>query len=166
MNRGSINIVKCTQNSLCLAMSGQTCAIVSIECLDHILILNERQFHRMIKEYVTYFNTARPHRGIGHRVPLPPAGLDSPQSNGDKITAFPVLGACIMTTADTLRVSFLPQMSQVAPTTVEITVIMRRFLLLRSRLIFIFTTGLTRLFNRIYGNQCNTRVAQPAEQAI
>jgi len=62
------------------------------ECMDHILILNERQLYRTLKEHVTYFNTARPHQGIAHRVPLPVATLDSPPSTKDKITAFPILG--------------------------------------------------------------------------
>jgi transposase InsO family protein len=31
------------------------------ECLDHILILNERQLRKIIAEYVGYFNHARPH---------------------------------------------------------------------------------------------------------
>lgn len=75
-------------NAVCERFLGS----VRRECLDHIFILNERQLHRKLKEYVTYFNTARPHQGIGHRVPLPPVALDSPQSNGDNITAFPVLG--------------------------------------------------------------------------
>jgi hypothetical protein len=59
---------------------------------DHILIFNERQLHRVIKEYVTYFNAARPHQGIGHRVRVPPTVPDSQQSTGGKIIAFPVLG--------------------------------------------------------------------------
>ena len=33
---------------------------VRAECLDHVLILNERHVHRVLKEYVTYFNHARP----------------------------------------------------------------------------------------------------------
>ena len=75
-------------NAVCERFLGS----VRRECLDHIFILNERQLHRKLKEYVTYFNTARPHQGIGHRVPFPLTALDSPQSNGGKITAFPVLG--------------------------------------------------------------------------
>src|SRR5258707_14547989 len=33
------------------------------ECLDHILILHEKQLHRVLRAYVTYFNQARPHQG-------------------------------------------------------------------------------------------------------
>ncbi len=39
------------------------------ECLDHVLILHDRHLHRVLKEYVTYFNHARPHQGIEQRIP-------------------------------------------------------------------------------------------------
>ncbi len=36
------------------------------ECLDHIVIISERQLRRVLREYVErYFNTARPHQGLG-----------------------------------------------------------------------------------------------------
>jgi putative transposase len=41
------------------------------ECLDHMVILNERHLQRTIGEYVDYFNCARPHQGIGQRIPDP-----------------------------------------------------------------------------------------------
>jgi putative transposase len=34
------------------------------ECLDHLLILQEKQLHRVLNAYVQYFNRARPHQGI------------------------------------------------------------------------------------------------------
>jgi transposase InsO family protein len=75
-------------NAVCERFRGS----VRRECLNHMLIFNERQLHRVIKEYVTYFNAARPHQGIGHRVRVPPTVPDSQQSTGGKIIAFPVLG--------------------------------------------------------------------------
>src|SRR5215813_3390047 len=39
------------------------------ECLDHVLILHDRQLQRVLKEYVVYFNQARPHQGIGQQIP-------------------------------------------------------------------------------------------------
>ncbi len=33
------------------------------ECLDHILVFGERHLDRVIKEYVEYFDEARPHQG-------------------------------------------------------------------------------------------------------
>jgi putative transposase len=41
------------------------------ECLDHILILNERHLHRVLKEYVAFYNGSRPHQGINQQTPIP-----------------------------------------------------------------------------------------------
>ncbi len=44
------------------------------ECLDHIIILGERHLEHVLKEYCfNYFNVARPHQGIGQRLPTEPA---------------------------------------------------------------------------------------------
>ncbi|MHB8630187.1 MAG: transposase [Aggregatilineales bacterium] len=39
------------------------------ECLDHVLILGEGHLRRVMKAYVDYFNRARPHQGLGQRIP-------------------------------------------------------------------------------------------------
>jgi transposase InsO family protein len=39
------------------------------DCLDHLLILNERHLRRVLVEYVAYFNHWRPHRSVGRRAP-------------------------------------------------------------------------------------------------
>ena len=59
------------------------------ECLDHILILSEKQLRRAVQEYVSYFNGDRPHQGIYQRVPSTLAS--SPVGEGE-IVARPVLG--------------------------------------------------------------------------
>lgn len=67
------------------------------ECLDHVLILSEAHLHKVVKEYVRYYNSARPHQGIGQAIPglaepyrhKPPPGPDV--TNG-KVISFPVLG--------------------------------------------------------------------------
>jgi len=59
------------------------------ECLDHVLILSERQLRRLVKEYVDYFNEDRPHQGIHQRILSAPAL--SPVGEGE-IVARPVLG--------------------------------------------------------------------------
>jgi transposase InsO family protein len=41
------------------------------ECLDHVLILNQRHLWNMLTEYTAYYNTARPHQGIGQQAPIP-----------------------------------------------------------------------------------------------
>ncbi len=39
------------------------------ECLDHLLLLGEKHLHRVIKEFVRYYNRSRPHQGIGQQIP-------------------------------------------------------------------------------------------------
>jgi transposase InsO family protein len=58
------------------------------ECLDFLLILSERHLHHTVKEYVRYFNLARPHQGIAQSIPCPPESL--PHSG--KIVSYPILG--------------------------------------------------------------------------
>jgi transposase InsO family protein len=58
------------------------------ECLDYFLILSERHLHRIVKEYVAYFNHARPHQGINQRIPCQPESL--PKTG--RIVSYPVLG--------------------------------------------------------------------------
>src|SRR5215472_11901301 len=62
------------------------------ECLDHLLILHERQLHRVLHAYVDYFNRARPHQGIRQQIPErygEPVPLDHQRG---KILDLPVLG--------------------------------------------------------------------------
>ena len=62
------------------------------ECLDHVIIFSERHLRRLVREYVDYFNSARPHQGID-RIPDPPdlAGIDEPQPH-HSVVSVPVLG--------------------------------------------------------------------------
>ena len=39
------------------------------ECLDHMFILHRKQLHRIVQEYVHYYNSHRPHQGIGLQIP-------------------------------------------------------------------------------------------------
>ena len=39
------------------------------ECLDHLIILNEQQLRRVIREYISYYNESRPHQGINQYRP-------------------------------------------------------------------------------------------------
>jgi transposase InsO family protein len=39
------------------------------ESLDHVLLLGELQLEDVAQKYVIYFNKARPHQGIGQRIP-------------------------------------------------------------------------------------------------
>lgn len=55
------------------------------ECLDHVLILGHRHLLRVLREYVTYFNDWRPHRGREQA-----AANSAPTSH--PLTSRPVLG--------------------------------------------------------------------------
>ena len=39
------------------------------ECMDHILIHDDKHLQRVVKEYAAYFNQERPHQGIDQRIP-------------------------------------------------------------------------------------------------
>jgi putative transposase len=41
------------------------------ECLDHLLIFNERALYRVLTDYVAYYNRARPHQGLQQQTPIP-----------------------------------------------------------------------------------------------
>ncbi len=45
--------------------------IIREECLDHLLIINERHLRRVLIEYITFYNEARPHQGIEQLTPIP-----------------------------------------------------------------------------------------------
>ena len=42
---------------------------VRSECLDHLLIVNERHLERVLRSYARHYNGHRPHQGIGQRIP-------------------------------------------------------------------------------------------------
>ena len=61
------------------------------ECLDHVLVLGERHLDRVLKEYDSYFNQARPHQGIAQQIP---AGDNRCLGNGP-VSCQDVLGGII-----------------------------------------------------------------------
>jgi putative transposase len=40
------------------------------ECLDKVIILNERHLRRVLHEYAEYYNTRRPHQGLEQNSPV------------------------------------------------------------------------------------------------
>jgi putative transposase len=44
---------------------------VRAECLDQLLIANETHLRRVLTEYVSYYNAARPHQGLAQQAPIP-----------------------------------------------------------------------------------------------
>ncbi len=41
------------------------------ECLDKLLIINQAHLRRVMRDYIAFFNTARPHQGLDQRIPVP-----------------------------------------------------------------------------------------------
>ena len=63
------------------------------EYLDHMLVIGERQLTRVLKEYVSYFNPARPHHGIAQRIPaprVPPLGAPKKRRIGNSSSPAPL----------------------------------------------------------------------------
>jgi putative transposase len=75
-------------NAICERFLGS----VRRECLDHLLILHEKQLQRVLNAYVHYFNRARPHQGIKQLLPEQYGEPVPPDHNSGKILSFPVLG--------------------------------------------------------------------------
>ena len=57
------------------------------ECLDHVIVLNERHLLALLAELVGYYNNHRPHRTIELETPVP----SPPISHGDVVSR-PILG--------------------------------------------------------------------------
>ena len=72
-------------NALCERFIGS----VRRECLDHVLLTGEHHLERVLREYVHYFNTERPHQGLGQATPIAQA---QPANTNAAIVATPVLG--------------------------------------------------------------------------
>jgi putative transposase len=62
------------------------------ECLDHLLIFQEKELQRVLNAYAAYFNQARPHQGIGQQIPEPSQSALSSHQAGEKVIALPAVG--------------------------------------------------------------------------
>ena len=61
------------------------------ECLDHLIVVNERHLRGVLRDYVRYYNEARPYRSLALRPPSGPREL-RPQSERERVVAEPVVG--------------------------------------------------------------------------
>jgi transposase InsO family protein len=59
------------------------------ECLDHVLVLNERHLLRLLSSYLEYFHRSRPHMSLGHNAPEPRA-VEPPERG--RVVAEPMVG--------------------------------------------------------------------------
>jgi putative transposase len=74
-------------NAICERFLGS----VRRECLDYILILSEAHLYHVVKEYVVFFNHARPHQGIDQQIPCASTPKEDAVPDG-MIISRPVLG--------------------------------------------------------------------------
>jgi len=58
------------------------------ECLDHVIVVNERHLRYVLREFVRHYNEARPHQALDLEVPKPRAGPPGTRA----ITSRAVLG--------------------------------------------------------------------------
>ena len=75
-------------NAICERLLGS----VRQECLDHTLIVSEAHLRRVLREYMVYFNQARPHQGIHQRIPVQEEHAEPPSGGEERVVALPVLG--------------------------------------------------------------------------
>ena len=75
-------------NAICERFLGS----VKRECLDHFLILHEKQLHHLLKDYILYFNQARPHQGIQQQLPEPAQEALALRNQDDKVVSVAILG--------------------------------------------------------------------------
>ena len=70
---------------------------VPSECLDCILVWNDRHLHRVLTAYLAHYNGARPHRGLGLDAPVPVAvaGVVAAPDADEAIERDDVLGGLI-----------------------------------------------------------------------
>jgi putative transposase len=61
------------------------------ECVEHILIHDDKHLQRAVTEYATYFNQERPHQGIEQRIP-DQYGLTRSKPMRGQIAARAILG--------------------------------------------------------------------------
>src|SRR5947209_737225 len=75
-------------NAICERFLGS----VRRECLDHLLILHQRHLGRVLREYVDYYNHARPHQGIKQAIPAAIETAPDPGQDSPTILTVPMLG--------------------------------------------------------------------------
>jgi putative transposase len=61
------------------------------ECLDHLIIVDERHLRLILMEYAAYYNAARPHRALDLQPPNGASVRAAPPTAG-RLRARPVLG--------------------------------------------------------------------------
>ena len=59
------------------------------ECLDRVIVFNERQLRQLLQSYADYYHRVRPHRSLDHDSPIPRL-VESPDRG--KVIEMPLVG--------------------------------------------------------------------------
>ena len=59
------------------------------ECLDHLLIVNERHLERVLSNYARHYNRHRLHQGLAQETPIAVDGLAASAISGSRLNALP-----------------------------------------------------------------------------
>jgi len=59
------------------------------ECLDQVIVFNERQLRRILESCFEYYHKVRPHRSLSHDSPIP-RPVESPERG--KVIQMPLVG--------------------------------------------------------------------------
>jgi transposase InsO family protein len=71
------------------AIAERVIGTIRRDCLDHLIVVNERHLRRVLREYIGYYNATRPHQTLGLHPPDGPRLTGTP---GSAIVVRPVLG--------------------------------------------------------------------------
>jgi transposase InsO family protein len=75
------------------ALAERVVRTVRNECLDHVLVVNERHLEGVLREDLAYSNSARPHRSLGPGPPLlRQLARPAPTGSPGRVVACAVLG--------------------------------------------------------------------------
>ncbi len=62
------------------------------ECLDHVIVMNERHLRRVLREFAAHYNDGRPHRTLELTPPSGPRGARHPPDRHRRVRRRSVLG--------------------------------------------------------------------------
>ena len=54
-----------------IRIANESSARIRRECLDHVIVLNERHLHRILTDYFDYYHNSRPHLSLDRNSPTP-----------------------------------------------------------------------------------------------
>ena len=73
------------------AIAERVIGAIRRECLDHLILLNERHLRRVLREYVAYDNATRPHQSLDDEPPSGPR-TSSWSAESQRLVSRPILG--------------------------------------------------------------------------